>query len=158
MPPDHGDLLEFNLERLLDQKRSLNEKGSNLSMGERQVLAFARAKAANPRIWILDEATANMDSDTEILTQRSLDAASSGKTVILIAHRLSTVKSADQILVLHKGTLVERGTHRELIELNGLYARLYRVQKSEEEVQSSHPRVVSEDASEIKLEGSIQDV
>jgi ATP-binding cassette subfamily B protein len=111
-------------------KGKLEERGSNLSMGERQVLAFARALAVSPAIWILDEATANMDSETEDRLQESLGSASKGRTTLLIAHRLATVRSADLILVLHKGILVEEGDHAALMELDGLYARLYRFQEA----------------------------
>ena len=113
------------------ERFELLERGGNLSMGERQVLAFTRALTANPEIWILDEATANMDSGTETLLQSALEESSAGKTSILIAHRLATVKSADQIIVIHKGTLVEDGTHDELLGRDGLYARLYRYQSAE---------------------------
>jgi ATP-binding cassette subfamily B multidrug efflux pump len=106
----------------------LQERGSNFSMGERQVIAFARAMAANPKIWILDEATANMDSDTEALIQRALNRATVSRTSILIAHRLATVRNADRIIVLHKGNLIESGNHETLMNENGLYARLYRYQ------------------------------
>lgn len=109
----------------------LEERGSNLSMGEKQVLAFARTRAADPRIWILDEATANMDSATEERLQRALAESSRGLTAILIAHRLATVKTADLIVVLHKGVILEKGTHAELLGRDGLYARLYRYQASE---------------------------
>ena len=116
-----------------DDQRAMRieERGTNVSMGERQVLAFARARAAEPSIWILDEATANMDSDTELRLQESLREASRGRTSILIAHRLATVRDAHVILVLHKGVVVEKGTHVELMKLNGLYARLDRVQRAE---------------------------
>lgn len=106
----------------------LQERGSNLSSGERQVLAFARALASDPSIWILDEATANVDSESEERLNRRLDGASQGATSILIAHRLATVRSADQILVLHRGALVELGRHEQLMAHNGIYARLYRYQ------------------------------
>jgi ATP-binding cassette subfamily B protein len=108
----------------------LQERGSNLSMGERQVMAFSRAMASDPSIWILDEATANIDSRSEQELERALKSASSGRTSILIAHRLSTVQAADKILVLHKGALVEEGNHRELLAHDGVYARLYRYQDS----------------------------
>lgn len=108
--------------------KSLQERGSNFSMGERQVIAFARAMSANPKIWILDEATANLDSETESLIQKAFHDATLGKTAILIAHRLATVKSADRIIVLHKGNLIECGNHEALMNENGLYARLYRYQ------------------------------
>lgn len=111
-------------------KGELQERGTNLSMGERQVLAFSRALAADPAIWILDEATANMDSQTEGRLGESLARAAHGQTTLLIAHRLATVRSADRILVLHKGTLVEQGDHAQLMAANGLYARLYRFQEA----------------------------
>lgn len=113
---------------------AIRERGTNLSMGEKQVLAFGRAVAARPRIWILDEATANMDSQTEHMLQQSLEKASSGRTQILIAHRLATVKAADLILVLHKGVLQESGRHGDLLAQGGLYARLYRFQEAQDAV------------------------
>jgi ATP-binding cassette subfamily B protein len=113
---------------LADEANLLLERGTNFSMGERQILAFSRALVSKPQIWILDEATANMDSGTEIVLQKALEEVSQGRTSILIAHRLATVKSADQIVVLHKGALVENGTHDELLRLDGLYSRLYRYQ------------------------------
>jgi ATP-binding cassette subfamily B protein len=116
----------------LGKKESLMERGSNISMGERQILAFSRALEKKPSIWILDEATANMDSSSEALLQNSLEQSAVGRTSILIAHRLATVRQADLIIVLHKGAMVEKGTHRELLEKNGLYARLYRFQRAEQ--------------------------
>jgi ATP-binding cassette subfamily B protein len=109
----------------------LQERGANFSMGERQVIAFARAVVADPRIWILDEATANMDSETEALIQRALNEVSVARTSLLIAHRLATVRNADRIIVLHKGSLIECGSHDALMKEDGLYARLYRYQVAE---------------------------
>jgi ATP-binding cassette subfamily B protein len=120
--------------RWWESGEQVRERGSNLSMGERQVLAFGRAVAAQPRIWILDEATANMDSRTEGLLQRELGLRSQGATSLLIAHRLATVRDADLILVLHKGVLQEAGTHERLLSEGGLYARLYRFQVAQDEV------------------------
>ncbi|MBY0470266.1 ABC transporter ATP-binding protein/permease [bacterium] len=131
-----GGSLEADLKSVLgstglsDLKVELEERGSNLSMGTRQTLAFARAMAANPPVWILDEATANIDSGTEKRLEKIFDHSAEAKTTIMIAHRLSTVRSADLILVLHKGTLVEKGTHTQLLKQDGFYARLYRFQSA----------------------------
>lgn len=111
-------------------KKELIERGNNLSMGERQALSFARARYGNPAVWILDEATANVDSDTEQALEKMLRHCAAGKTCLMIAHRLATVKEADLILVLHKGALVEKGNHQGLLKSNGLYAKLYRYQES----------------------------
>ena len=99
-----------------------------LSFGERQLLSFARAVAFDPRILVLDEATASIDSHTEDLIQRSLHKIMAGRTSIVIAHRLSTIREADKILVVSKGRIVEEGTHSELIARGGLYAALYELQ------------------------------
>lgn len=121
----------------------LEERGSNFSMGERQVIAFARAMVSDPKIWILDEATANMDSRTEAVLQQALNQMSAKSTTLLIAHRLATVRSSDRIIVLHKGHLVEIGDHETLMNRNGLYAKLYRYQAnlsiSMELLQGSSP-------------------
>jgi len=99
----------------------LSEKGSGLSAGERQLISFARILVFQPRILILDEATANLDSQTEQLINRALDFVSKGRTTIVIAHRLSTIIGADQIVVMSKGEIVEQGTHHELLEAEGFY-------------------------------------
>ncbi|MBK8259692.1 MAG: ABC transporter ATP-binding protein [Polyangiaceae bacterium] len=110
----------------------VNERGSNFSAGERQLIAFARALYRDPPILILDEATANVDSDTEARLQRALDGAMRGRTALVIAHRLSTIRAADRIVVFHKGRVVEQGTHEALLEHRGVYARLYELQFSRE--------------------------
>ncbi|MFD1674232.1 ABC transporter ATP-binding protein [Alicyclobacillus fodiniaquatilis] len=113
------------IERLPDGYHTqLYGKGSNLSMGERQLISFARIVALDPRVLILDEATASLDSHTEELVQRGLTAVAKARTTLVIAHRLSTIRQADNILVFDKGNLVEQGTHSELVSLGGLYAQL----------------------------------
>ena len=103
----------------------LAERGINLSVGQRQLLSFARAIVADPKILILDEATANIDSYTEVLIQRALAELLKGRTAVVIAHRLSTIRGSDKIVVLNFGEVLEVGDHDELMELNGLYAHLY---------------------------------
>ncbi len=104
------------------------ERGATLSTGQRQLIAFARVLAYNPSIFVLDEATSNIDTDTEILIQDALHKIMQGRTSIVIAHRLSTIQHVDRIIVLHKGEIVETGTHFELLEKQGLYYDLYRLQ------------------------------
>jgi ATP-binding cassette, subfamily B, multidrug efflux pump len=106
----------------------VGERGSSLSVGQKQLLAFARALAYNPRILILDEATSSIDTETEILIRDALEKLLAGRTSIIIAHRLSTVQNADRIIVLHHGRIRETGTHQELLRLKGIYWKLYQLQ------------------------------
>ncbi|CAG7647194.1 ABC transporter ATP-binding protein [Paenibacillus allorhizosphaerae] len=108
------------------------ERGSTLSAGQKQLISFARALAFDPSILILDEATASIDSETEGLIQQALKVVSEGRTTLVIAHRLSTIREADQILVLHRGEIVERGNHDELMALEGRYYKMYQLQKGEQ--------------------------
>ena len=105
----------------------LDQRGSNLSLGQRQLLSFARALVADAQILVLDEATASVDSYTERQIQQALRRLLAGRTAIVIAHRLATIRNADRIIVLRDGAIVEEGNHDALIALNGLYARLYRL-------------------------------
>jgi len=113
-------------------RTEVKERGVTLSVGERQLLSFARAVAFEPKVLVLDEATASIDSHTESLIQRSLHKIMEGRTSVVIAHRLSTIRESDMILVLNKGRLVEKGSHDELLALDGLYAALHRVQFSDD--------------------------
>ncbi|WP_371117279.1 ABC transporter ATP-binding protein [Paenibacillus sp. cl123] len=124
-----ADGLLRNLPQGLDEP--VIEKGSTLSAGQRQLISFARALAFDPAILILDEATSNIDTETEAVIQRALDVVKQGRTTFIIAHRLSTVKNADQILVLDRGRIVERGSHDELLQQGGRYAQMYRLQQGD---------------------------
>ena len=106
----------------------VTERGATFSAGERQLLSFARTLAHNPSILVMDEATANIDTETEILIQEALEKLMDGRTTIMVAHRLSTIQHADCIMVMHKGRICERGTHRELLEQDGIYRKLYELQ------------------------------
>ena len=108
----------------------VTERGATFSAGERQLLSFARTLAHNPSILVMDEATANIDTETEILIQESLEKLMDCRTTIMVAHRLSTIQHADCIMVMHKGRICERGTHRELLEQDGIYRKLYELQIS----------------------------
>lgn len=111
----------------------VGERGANLSLGQRQLLAFVRALVYDPAVLVLDEATSSVDTETEEAVQRALETLLDGRTAVAVAHRLSTVQHADQILVLHRGEVRERGTHQELLTQGGLYRRLYELQYAEQE-------------------------
>jgi ABC-type multidrug transport system fused ATPase/permease subunit len=113
----------------------VKERGVTLSMGQKQLISFARALVINPRILILDEATSNVDTETELLIQSALTTLMKQRTSLIIAHRLSTIKHVDKIIVMHRGSIREMGTHEELLESKGLYHQLYLLQyKSQENV------------------------
>jgi ATP-binding cassette subfamily B protein len=120
------------IQRLPDGYDSeVKERGAGLSVGEKQLLSFARALAFNPPVLVLDEATSSIDTETEVLIQEAIQTLMTGRTSIVIAHRLSTIRSADTILVFHHGEIRERGTHEELMQQDGLYRKLYEIQYRE---------------------------
>jgi ATP-binding cassette subfamily B protein len=136
------DLFERREDGLLAK---VNERGSNFSAGERQLIAFARALYKDPDVLVLDEATANIDSDTEARLQRAVEKILEGRTSLVIAHRLSKIRAADRIIVFHKGRLVEEGRHEELLAKGGIYARLHALQfAKEEENRSVRPPAAAE--------------
>jgi ATP-binding cassette, subfamily B, multidrug efflux pump len=120
------------IERLPEKyKQNVKERGITLSQGQRQLITFARALAYDPKILILDEATSSVDTHSEILIQRAIDKLMEGRTSIIIAHRLSTIQKCDKIIVMHKGEIRETGTHNQLLELGGIYSKLYQLQYKE---------------------------
>ncbi|MBM3919482.1 MAG: ATP-binding cassette domain-containing protein, partial [Sphingomonadales bacterium] len=106
----------------------VRERGAALSTGQRQLIAFLRMMVLNPPLVVLDEATASVDSETELLLQNAMNSLLANRSALVVAHRLSTIRDADEILVLEKGEIVERGTHVELLEADGFYSRLYHLQ------------------------------
>jgi subfamily B ATP-binding cassette protein MsbA len=115
---------------------NVQERGNMLSVGQRQLLAFLRAYVSNPSVLILDEATSSIDTQSEMLIQKAIDKITTGRTSIIIAHRLATIKKADKILVMDKGEIVEEGKHQELLAQNGYYARLYEMQFKHEDTEA----------------------
>src|SRR5277367_5805138 len=118
---------------------AVTERGATLSVGQRQLVSFARALAHDPKFLILDEATSSVDTKTELMIREALDRLLKGRTAVVIAHRLSTIQHADRILVFHKGRLREQGSHQELLALHGIYYRLYQLQYKEQELIASFP-------------------
>ena len=122
------------IERLpLGYASPVAERGATLSVGQKQLLSFARALAFDPRVLILDEATSSVDTETELLIRDALHVLMAGRTTIAIAHRLSTIQDMDKILVLHRGTLRESGSHQELLAQRGIYYKLYQLQYKDQE-------------------------
>ncbi|MEK7467564.1 MAG: ABC transporter ATP-binding protein [Planctomycetota bacterium] len=131
----HADTFIRSLPGAYDAR--VSERGSTFSAGQRQLIAFARAWAADPRIIILDEATSNIDTETELLIQDAMRTLLAGRTSIVIAHRLSTIQRADRIVVLHHGKIIEQGKHGELVAAKGMYAKLHELQFEEREQASA---------------------
>jgi ATP-binding cassette, subfamily B, multidrug efflux pump len=112
-------------------EEEVRERGVNFSAGERQLISFARAVAFDPEILVLDEATASVDTASERLIQQGLEGLMEGRTTLVVAHRLSTIRDADRIVVIHRGEKAEEGNHAELMEARGVYYRLYQLQFKE---------------------------
>jgi len=130
--------VEVNIEKFISRlpngySEDIRERGGILSFGQRQLLAFARALVYDPQILVLDEATSNVDTETEILIQNAVKKLMNGRTSIIIAHRLSTIQNADKIIVIHKGEIREEGTHQQLLAKRGIYYKLYLLQYKEQE-------------------------
>lgn len=133
-----------NADKLIDKlsgglDEEVRERGNNFSAGQRQLLSFARTIIHKPSVMILDEATANIDTETELLIQDSLEKIRSIGTLLVVAHRLSTIQHSDMIIVLSHGEIIERGTHHELLENKGRYYELYRLQYEKDRLKSIKP-------------------
>jgi ATP-binding cassette subfamily B protein len=142
-------LREVGLGSLLDSlaegvATNVSERGATFSVGQRQLVSFARALAHNPRFLILDEATSSVDTKTEMLIREALDRLLEGRTALVIAHRLSTIQHADRILVFHKGKLREQGSHQQLLAERGIYYRLYQLQYKDQELRPTFETLGSE--------------
>ena len=136
---------DTNADRFIDRlpdgyDQAVGERGVSLSAGQRQLLSFARVLAAGPEVLVLDEATANIDTETEMWIQEAVGRMMGGRTSLVIAHRLSTVRKADAILVLHRGQVREHGRHEELLARGGLYHRLHQLQYGGQESTQERPR------------------
>ena len=132
-------LVEVGGQRLIDAldkgvHTPITNAGDSFSSGERQIISFARALVVDPEILVLDEATSNIDSETEAVIQEGIKALGRGRTMLVIAHRLSTIKDSDKILVLSKGRVAERGSHDDLILKNGIYKEMYEAQSKTEKI------------------------
>jgi ATP-binding cassette subfamily B multidrug efflux pump len=119
----------------------VRERGAGLSVGQKQLISFARALAFDPTILILDEATSSIDTETEQLIQQAVDRVMQERTSLVVAHRLSTIQKCDRIVVFHHGELRESGTHNELLGVRGLYWRLYQLQYSDDKILPGAPNI-----------------
>jgi len=126
-------------------KEEVHERGSTLSTGQKQLISFARALAHQPKILILDEATSSVDTETEFRVRDALNRMVEGRTSVIIAHRLSTVQRANQIIVMHKGHVREMGTHQELLAQRGVYYKLYQLQYKDQEIPAGSQATTSAD-------------
>jgi ABC-type multidrug transport system fused ATPase/permease subunit len=134
----------------------LQQRGQNLSVGQRQLISFARAILASPRILVLDEATAYVDTQTEVIIQRALRELLKDRTSFVIAHRLSTIREASRIVVLDKGQIAEIGSHDELLAKNGIYANLYKMTYEQEQAQREAAVVGEDEAFAARRRGEVQ--
>jgi ATP-binding cassette subfamily B protein len=138
----NADITDEQVRRFIDRLpegfgAAVAERGATLSVGQKQLLSFARALAFNPQVLVLDEATSSVDTETEILIRDALQVLMAGRTTVAIAHRLSTIQDMDKILVLHKGEVRESGTHQQLLARRGIYYRLYQLQYKDQEVRAA---------------------
>ncbi len=140
---EHVNILDFIESQPEGFKEEVKERGSTLSVGQKQLLSFARALAHDPKVLILDEATSSVDPETEVIIRQGLERLMEGRTALIVAHRLSTIQNASKIVVMHKGRVREMGTHRELLERQGLYYKLYQLQYKDQELMAGRERLAS---------------
>ena len=133
----------------------LQQRGQNLSVGQRQLISFARAILASPRILVLDEATAYVDTQTEVIIQKALRELLKDRTSFVIAHRLSTIREANRIVVLDQGQIAEIGSHEELLAKNGIYANLYKMTYEQEQAQKTSTVVGEDEAFAARRRGEV---